>query len=109
MKSITRKQKLIGLYSPIKSQNKSQANCLELTQVWLSIFFYRLFSERCGWIPNQNEIPESIATDYRWVNGLSVTEMEIMHGAYRKDNINCEYFHQILCRAGSSADEVKTF
>ncbi|XP_071785038.1 telomerase protein component 1-like isoform X1 [Asterias amurensis] len=59
----------------------------------LSIFpvpdsFGSSHGERCGWIPNQNEIPESIATDYRWVNGLSVTEMEIMHGAYRKDNIN---------------------
>ncbi|XP_038068590.1 telomerase protein component 1-like isoform X1 [Patiria miniata] len=44
--------------------------------------------ERCGWIPNQSEVPESIAADYRCVHGLSVTEMEIMHGAYRKDNFN---------------------
>ncbi|XP_022080358.1 telomerase protein component 1-like isoform X2 [Acanthaster planci] len=51
-------------------------------------FFLNLTSERCGWIPNQMEVPESIASDYRWIHGLSVTEMEIMHGAYRKDNFN---------------------
>ncbi|XP_071785835.1 telomerase protein component 1-like [Asterias amurensis] len=51
-------------------------------------FFLNLTSERCGWIPNQMEVPPSIRSDYRWIQGLSVTEMEIMHGAYRKDNFN---------------------
>ena len=54
------------------------------------------FSERCGWIPNQMEVPPSIRSDYRWIQGLSVTEMEIMHGAYRKDNFNCECTHYIV-------------
>ncbi|XP_071494027.1 telomerase protein component 1-like [Diadema antillarum] len=44
--------------------------------------------ERCGWIPNQMEVPESIMQEYRWIMGLSVTEMEIMHAAYRKNNPN---------------------
>ncbi|XP_071951905.1 telomerase protein component 1-like isoform X2 [Antedon mediterranea] len=51
-------------------------------------FFLNLTSERCGWIPNPLEVPDSIVEEYRWVMGLSVTEMEIMHGAYRKDNLN---------------------
>jgi nephrocystin-3 len=51
-------------------------------------FFLNLTSERCGWIPSQMEVPQSIASDYRWIHGLSVTEMEILHGAYRKDNFN---------------------
>ena len=47
-----------------------------------------VFSERVGWIPVKNEIPEAVQEEYKWVEGLSVTEMEIMHGAYRKDNPN---------------------
>ncbi|XP_072035865.1 TPR repeat-containing protein DDB_G0287407-like isoform X2 [Amphiura filiformis] len=52
-------------------------------------FFLNMTSERCGWIPGGMEVPMSLAKEYRWVNGLSVTEMEIMHGAYRIDNPNC--------------------
>ncbi|PIK50950.1 putative telomerase protein component 1 [Apostichopus japonicus] len=44
--------------------------------------------ERCGWIPGLSEVPRGLVKDYRWIFGLSVTEMEIMHGAYRKDNPN---------------------
>ncbi|XP_072023567.1 telomerase protein component 1-like [Amphiura filiformis] len=51
-------------------------------------FFLNLTSERCGWIPTFNDVPESIVSEYKWVHGLSVTEMEIMHGAYRIDNPN---------------------
>nr|XP_054748224.1 TPR repeat-containing protein DDB_G0287407-like isoform X1 [Lytechinus pictus] len=48
--------------------------------------------ERCGWIPNQMEVPESVMQEYRWIMGLSVTEMEIMHAAYRKTNPNSIFF-----------------
>ena len=48
------------------------------------------FSERCGWIPTHHDVPESLAREYRWIPGLSVTEMEILHGAYRTDNPNCK-------------------
>ncbi|XP_022107201.1 telomerase protein component 1-like isoform X2 [Acanthaster planci] len=51
-------------------------------------FFLNMTSERCGWIPGLSEVPESLQQEYRWIHGLSVTEMEIMHGAYRKDNYN---------------------
>ena len=53
---------------------------------WL-IFFT---SERCGWIPTPDDVPDSLSKEYRWVHGLSVTEMEILHGAYRIDNPNCK-------------------
>lgn len=51
-------------------------------------FFLNMTSERCGWIPGLSEVPRTLVKDYRWIFGLSVTEMEIMHGAYRKDNPN---------------------
>ncbi|XP_038079413.1 telomerase protein component 1-like isoform X2 [Patiria miniata] len=51
-------------------------------------FFLNMTSERCGWIPGLGEVPENLQQEYRWISGLSVTEMEIMHGAYRKDNYN---------------------
>jgi len=51
-------------------------------------FFLNMTSERVGWVPTVDEIPEVIQRDYAWVEGLSVTEMEIMHGAYRIDNPN---------------------
>ena len=36
----------------------------------------------------KNQIPEAVKSEYKWIEGLSVTEMEIMHGAYRRDNPN---------------------
>ncbi|XP_071485074.1 telomerase protein component 1-like [Diadema antillarum] len=51
-------------------------------------FFLNLTSERCGWIPTSQDVPLSVTNEYKWVHGLSVTEMEIMHGAYRIDNPN---------------------
>ncbi|XP_071495043.1 telomerase protein component 1-like [Diadema antillarum] len=51
-------------------------------------FFLNLTSERCGWIPTSHDVPESLSKEYRWIHGLSVTEMEILHGAYRIDNPN---------------------
>ncbi|XP_072023611.1 telomerase protein component 1-like [Amphiura filiformis] len=51
-------------------------------------FFLNLTSERCGWIPTHQDVPQSLAREYRWVQGLSVTEMEILHGAYRIENPN---------------------
>jgi len=45
-------------------------------------------SERIGWIPLLMEISENVMKDYSFIYGLSVTEMEIMHAAYRLDNPN---------------------
>ncbi|XP_070560674.1 TPR repeat-containing protein DDB_G0287407-like [Ptychodera flava] len=51
-------------------------------------YFLNMTSERCGWIPTPDDVPDNLSEKYQWVNGLSVTEMEIMHGAYRDDNPN---------------------
>ncbi|XP_077863332.1 telomerase protein component 1-like, partial [Saccoglossus kowalevskii] len=51
-------------------------------------FFLNLTGERCGWIPTNFEVPRALVSEYKWIRGLSVTEMEIMHGAYRIDNPN---------------------
>ena len=58
--------------------------------MWLHWFIAA--SERIGWIPLEDEVPGNLVDEYRWIFGLSVTEMEIVHGAYRKDNPNCELF-----------------
>ncbi|CAH1783141.1 unnamed protein product, partial [Owenia fusiformis] len=51
-------------------------------------FFVNMTSERIGWIPRGPDIPEGLKAQYKWIDGLSVTEMEIMHAAYRKENPN---------------------
>jgi len=53
-------------------------------------FFVNMTSERVGWVPADTDVPEAVKSTYKWIEGLSVTEMEIMHGAYRKDNPNGE-------------------
>jgi hypothetical protein len=45
-------------------------------------------SERAGWIPTFGDLTYNLAAQYGWIYGLSVTEMEIVHGAYRKCNPN---------------------
>eukprot|EP00058_Branchiostoma_floridae_P025527 XP_002611017.1 hypothetical protein BRAFLDRAFT_97506 [Branchiostoma floridae] len=51
-------------------------------------FFVNMTSERCGWVPGVEDVPQAIVDEYRWIFGLSITEMEIMHAAYRRDNPN---------------------
>ncbi|XP_074662841.1 TPR repeat-containing protein DDB_G0287407-like [Tubulanus polymorphus] len=51
-------------------------------------YFLNMTSERIGWIPDTEDIPGSLVDEYRWIFGLSMTEMEIIHGAFRKDNPN---------------------
>ncbi|XP_065653579.1 TPR repeat-containing protein DDB_G0287407-like isoform X2 [Hydra vulgaris] len=51
-------------------------------------FFLNLVGERAGWIPKFEDVSLNLATQYGWVYGLSVTEMEIVHGAIRKLNPN---------------------
>ena len=50
------------------------------------LFFYP--RERAGWIPNFGDLTYNLAAQYGWVYGLSVTEMEIVHGAFWKLNPN---------------------
>merc|ERR1719494_810557 len=51
-------------------------------------FFLNLCGERAGWIPGFGDLTFNLASQYGWVYGLSVTEMEIVHGAFRKLNPN---------------------
>ena len=57
-------------------------------KIWTPGKYFTICSERVGWVPVLDEVPESVRDEYKWVQGLSVTEMEIMHGAYRRDNPN---------------------
>lgn len=52
------------------------------------MIFLHLFRDRAGWIPKFEDLSSNIAAQYGWVYGLSVTEMEIVHGALRKLNLN---------------------
>ena len=49
---------------------------------------FSLYSDRTGWIPKFEDFSLNLASQYGWVYGLSVTEMEIVHGAMRKLNPN---------------------
>lgn len=56
-----------------------------------SHWYILLFRDRTGWIPKFEEFSLNLASQYGWVYGLSVTEMEIVHGAMRKLNPNGIY------------------
>ena len=49
-------------------------------QQWL---FYLLNACRYGWIPGEKEVPDDVQDKYKWVPQVSITHMEILHGAYR--------------------------
>ncbi|XP_013381732.1 TPR repeat-containing protein DDB_G0287407 isoform X2 [Lingula anatina] len=51
-------------------------------------YFINMTSERVGWIPKTGDVPPNLLDQYCLVFGLSVTEMEIIHGAYKKINPN---------------------
>eukprot|EP00794_Sanderia_malayensis_P003244 gene3244-3725_t len=51
-------------------------------------FFLNLAGERSGWVPSFDDLSHNVAIQYGWVYGLSITEMEIVHGAIRKLNPN---------------------
>lgn len=51
-------------------------------------FFLNLAGDRAGWIPSFEDFSNNLASQYGWVYGLSVTEMEIVHGAFRRLNPN---------------------
>nr|DBA22784.1 TPA: hypothetical protein GDO54_013786 [Pyxicephalus adspersus] len=50
-----------------------------------------LLGERAGWIPQAAEVPQEIVETYNWINGVSVTGTEILHGAYRNCNPNAAF------------------
>ncbi|BFZ24968.1 hypothetical protein BsWGS_28007 [Bradybaena similaris] len=54
-------------------------------------FFINLVGERYGWIPSAEEVPDEAREKYGWIEGSSITFMEIMHGAYRDKNPNAAF------------------
>ncbi|XP_077984629.1 telomerase protein component 1-like [Glandiceps talaboti] len=55
-------------------------------------YFVNLLSERYGWVPEMNEVPDDIRLRYQWVPGMSITAMEVHHAAYREANPNALFF-----------------
>jgi nephrocystin-3 len=51
-------------------------------------YFLNMTCKRIGWIPMEDELPKALWDKYQLVFGLSVTEMEIVHAAYRIENPN---------------------
>ncbi|XP_075066992.1 telomerase protein component 1-like [Mixophyes fleayi] len=54
-------------------------------------FMVALLGQRAGWIPDIVEVPQEIVEVYNWINGMSVTGTEILHGAYRSCNPNATF------------------
>lgn len=46
------------------------------------------FRSRYGWVPKLDELPKHITETYRWIDGASITLMEFVHGALRRNNPN---------------------
>ena len=59
--------------------------CIKKFAISSLIFYIR---ERVGWIPKAGDLTDSLTAQYGWVFGLSVTQMEIVYGAFRKLNPN---------------------
>ncbi|CAG5136130.1 unnamed protein product [Candidula unifasciata] len=55
-------------------------------------FFINLVGERYGWIPSVEETPDEAREKYGWIEGSSITFMEVLQGAYRDKNPNAAFF-----------------
>ncbi|CAG2205124.1 unnamed protein product [Mytilus edulis] len=66
-------------------------------------YFLSLVSERFGWVPKIEEIPDDIRARYKWMPGMSVTTSEIMVGGYWGQNRNALF----LMRTPDYLDHVK--
>eukprot|EP01038_Epipyxis_sp_PR26KG_P004574 gene4574-6447_t len=59
--------------------------CKELN---INPFFINMLGDRYGWVPQPDDVPQSVAQEYNWIPGVSVTHMEILTAAYRTLNPN---------------------
>ncbi|XP_005112446.2 telomerase protein component 1 [Aplysia californica] len=64
--------------------------------------FITLVGERYGWIPSSEEVPAEAKEKYDWIDGTSITFMEILNGAYRECNPNAGFF----MRSKSICDDI---
>ncbi|XP_066928434.1 TPR repeat-containing protein DDB_G0287407-like isoform X2 [Clytia hemisphaerica] len=70
-------------------------------------FFLNLAGDRAGWIPKFEDFSLNLASQYGWVYGLSVTEMEIVHGAMRKLNPNALFLIRDIDGKENIPDDLK--
>jgi hypothetical protein len=55
-------------------------------------YFLYLGGQRFGWPPSRADInDEDLCDQYQWMDGASVTSMEVLHGALRTGNSNAIY------------------
>jgi hypothetical protein len=55
----------------------------------LDIFSFSICSARAGWVPEKKHVSPQLMDKYKMVYGLSITEMEIVQGAFKfKNNPN---------------------
>lgn len=47
-------------------------------------------SESIGWVPMWGEYADEVIEDYIEAYGLLVEDLQVLYGAYREDNLNCE-------------------
>ena len=53
---------------------------------------FLIFSESVGWVPMWDEYPDEDVGEFMEAYGLVVEDLEVMNGAFRQDNQNCEIF-----------------
>lgn len=51
-------------------------------------FFVSLMGHRYGWVPSFESLNETVWNHYQFVDNVSITAMEVLHGAYRSRNPN---------------------
>ena len=51
-------------------------------------FFVSLMGHRYGWVPSFESLNETVWNHYKFVDNVSITAMEVLHGAYRSRNPN---------------------
>ncbi|XP_002735938.2 uncharacterized protein LOC100377029, partial [Saccoglossus kowalevskii] len=73
-------------------------------------FFLGMLGERYGWNPTSREVPQDIIHKYEWVPNLSMTHMEILHGAIRNQNPNAVFMLRDPCYMSDiPPDHLKNF
>jgi hypothetical protein len=51
-------------------------------------FFIGMLGEKYGWVPKISELSNEIVETYKWIDKVSITFMEFLHGALRSNNKN---------------------
>lgn len=51
-------------------------------------FFINMLGHRYGWIPSVGDVPETVKSQFDWIDGASVTTMELLCASLRMNNPN---------------------